>query len=75
MMNSGLTARLPPDFVRIIDTKYSMKKLYGLAYQWIEDQENRGITPEEANKLAPILLSFFEFVMKQQEKAAKKPSS
>jgi hypothetical protein len=53
-------------------TKYSMKKLYGLAYQWIEDKQQHGMDESEANKLAPVILDFFEFVMKQKEKATKK---
>jgi hypothetical protein len=53
---------------------YSTKKLYGLAYQWIEDKQHRGMDESEANKLAPVILDFFEFVMKQKPKKARKAS-
>jgi hypothetical protein len=47
---------------------YTMKKLYDLAYQWIEDKQQHGMDEAEAHKLAPVILDFFAFVMKQQEK-------
>jgi hypothetical protein len=47
---------------------YTMKKLYGLAYQWIDDKQQHGMDEAEANKLAPVILDFFEFVLKQKEK-------
>jgi hypothetical protein len=42
---------------------YSIKKLYGLAYQWIEQKQQHGLDEAEANKLAPLILDFFVFVM------------
>jgi hypothetical protein len=58
-----------------MNQRYTMKQLYGLAYQWIEDKQQRGMDEAEANKFAPIILDFFAFAMEQQEKAAKKQSS
>ena len=51
---------------------YTMKKLYGLAYEWIDDKQRRGMDEAEANKLALFILEFFEFVMKQKPKKASK---
>jgi hypothetical protein len=76
------TPRMSLDFIKMILDKimpqppmkktYSMRKLYGIAYQWIEHRQQHGMDEAEANKLAPVLLNFFEFVMKQKEKASKK---
>jgi hypothetical protein len=54
-----------------LSRKISIKQLYGLAYQWIDDKQQHGMDEAEANKLAPVILDFFEFVMKQKEKAKK----
>jgi hypothetical protein len=50
----------------------SMKSLYGLAYQWIEHKQQHGMDESEANKLAPVILDFFEFVMKHRPQTARK---
>jgi hypothetical protein len=53
----------------------SMKSLYGLAYQWIEwieHKQQHSMNESEADKLAPVILDFFEFVMKHKPQTARK---
>jgi hypothetical protein len=58
-----------------MNQRFSLKQLYGLAYQWIDDKQQHGMDESDANKLAPVILDFFAFVLKQKEKATKKQSS
>jgi hypothetical protein len=51
----------------------SMKKLYGLAYQWIDHKKANGMPEMEANKLATLIIDFFDFVWKH--KAGKGPQN
>jgi hypothetical protein len=55
-----------------MNQRFSLKQLYGLAYQWIEQLERQGMTPEDAKHVAPFLLDFFEFSMEHQPKKASK---
>jgi hypothetical protein len=41
-----------------LSKKFSMKTLYGLAYQWIDHKQQHGTDEAEANKLAPVILDF-----------------
>jgi hypothetical protein len=40
----------------------SMKKLYGLAYDWISEKVSHGLSPEEAHRQVEIVTDYLDFV-------------
>ncbi len=39
-----------------------MKKLYGLAYDWISEKVSHGLSPEEAHRQVEIVTDYLDFV-------------
>jgi hypothetical protein len=43
-----------------------MKKLYGLAYDWIVEEESHGLASEEAHRQVQIVTDYPDFVWKHE---------
>jgi hypothetical protein len=58
-------------------TNLSMKKLYGLAYDWIVEQESQGLSHEEAHRRVEMIADYLDFVWRhknQKGDVAQEPS-